>query len=268
MLIVIGSESASIPEPLTIFSLLNNIFKNHQLATTLHEWQNLFFSAAIAIFLSLFFHYASRKRELIPSSLQNFCEWLVETLQNLLEEIMGKEGKRYLPFLGTLFLYILSMNLIGLIPLMKPPTSSLNTTIALAIVVFFVVQFLQFKNRGILGYLYHLAGEPKSAANWALSPLIFFLDLIGQFTRPLTLAFRLFGNVFGEEVLIAYFTMLGIVILSALHFFGGFPIQLPFMLFSAFVSVLQALVFTMLSAIYITLSFPHDEKEEFLKITE
>lgn len=252
----------SIPEPLTLFSLAEKAFPGRVWIHLFEQWQNLFFALFFGISVSLLFRFAAKNSSLIPSPLQNFCEWLIELLQDLVTEVLGPEGRRFLPFLGTLFVYILSMNLSGLIPLMKPATSSINTTIALSLCVFCLVQYLQFKHWGIRGYAYHLAGSPHSLTGWLLAPLIFFLDLLAQFTRPLTLAFRLFGNIFGEEVLIGYFILTGTLIFYAFQWWGGVPLQLPFLLFSAFVSLLQALVFTLLSTIYLSLAFSHDESHE------
>lgn len=254
-----STDAHALPEPLTLFSLVAKFFPNASWTALLEHWQNLFFALLVGFSAALFFRFAAKNAALVPSPIQNFCEWLIELLQDLVQEILGDEEKKFLPFLGTLFLYILSMNLSGLIPLVKPATSSLNTTIALALCVFALVQYLQFKNWGISGYAYHLAGKPKTAAGWLLSPLIFCLDLLAQFTRPLTLAFRLFGNIFGEEVLIGYCILMGTVIFFAFQWMGGIPLQLPFLLFSTFVSLLQALVFTLLSTIYLSLAFSHDE---------
>jgi F-type H+-transporting ATPase subunit a len=146
------------------------------------------------------------------------------------------------------------MNLIGLIPLMASPTSNLNITVALAICVLIFVQYLNIKNMGWKGFLYHLAGSPTNAIGWAISPLMFPIELLTQISRPITLALRLFGNILGEKILLAFFTMVGITLL---YFF---PIQIPFMFLGVLTSFMQAMVFTLLTAIYILLSVPHSEK--------
>src|ERR1700733_1369757 len=177
-----------------IIYLLYKCYQDKNWAIFLHHWEDIIFSVFVAAVLALFFYLGSRKRAAIPSGLQNALEWIVEILQKLFSEILGPHGDKYLPFLGTLFLYILSMNLLGLIPFMKTPTSNLSITAAFALTVFLYVQYLNIKNRGILGFLYHLAGSPKSVAGWLITPLIVPLELLTQLSRPVTLALRLCGN--------------------------------------------------------------------------
>lgn len=220
----------------------------------LRNWESLFFSFFIACSISLLFFLGSRHQEKVPSGLQNFLEWIVETFRWFTLSVLGTDGEKYVPFLGTLFIYILSMNLMGLIPLMASPSSNLNITTALALCVFVFVQYLNFKNMGIRGFLYHLAGSPKNATGWMMVPLMFPIELLTQVSRPITLALRLFGNILGEKILIAFFAGVGI---TFLYFF---PIQVPFMFLGVLTSVMQAMVFTLLTSVYILLSVPHTEK--------
>jgi F-type H+-transporting ATPase subunit a len=114
---------------------------------------------------------------------------------------------------------------------------------------------------GLFGFIYHMAGSPKSAIGWGVAPLMFPVELITQFARPLTLALRLFGNIMGEDILIAAFAVLGITVLAIVKSPVGLPLQVPFMFLALLTSFLQALVFTLLSSVYILLSVPHtDEK--------
>lgn len=219
----------------------------------LTQWEAVIFSLIVALLVSLFFSLACRKREIIPYGVQNFLESIVEVLRGFVVEIIGPAGEKYLPFLGTLFIYILSMNYFGLIPLMKSPSSNLNITAAQALCVFFYVQYLNVKHFGLFGYLFHLAGSPKSTVEWILAPLMFPIELITQISRPLTLAFRLFGNIMGEDILISYFALLGA---SLLPFFIPVPLQIPFLFLALFTGFVQALVFTLLTAVYILLSMP------------
>lgn len=251
------AEGAELPNFIT---LLYDQFKDSGLVSFLHHWENIIFSWIIIFFICILAYLASRKSALIPSGLQNFMEMVVEGLYNFFVGILGPEGKKYVPFLGTLFLYILMMNLLGLIPFMKSPSSSINITAALAIIVFVRVQYLNMKNYGLGKFLYHLAGSPKDALSWGLVPLIFPSHLITEFARPLTLALRLFGNITGEDILIAAFTLLGITILSAIHSPVGLPLQVPFIFLALLTSFIQALVFSLLSTVYILLSFPPQEE--------
>jgi F-type H+-transporting ATPase subunit a len=140
---------------------------------------------------------------------------------------------------------------------MKSPSSSLNVTVAQALCVFIFVQYLNVKNYGFCGYLYHLAGSPKGVIEWIMVPLMFPIELITQLSRPLTLAFRLFGNMMGEDILISYFALLGV---SILPYFIPIPLQVPFLFLALFTGFVQALVFTLLTTVYILLSIPDADK--------
>ncbi|MCI0531060.1 MAG: F0F1 ATP synthase subunit A, partial [candidate division Zixibacteria bacterium] len=215
------------------------------------------FSLIIATVLWLVFHIGSRKRALVPAGLQNFLEIIVDGLRRFVVGILGPEGERFVPFLGTLFLYIFLMNLFGLIPAMKSPSSSINITAGLALAVFSLVLYLNIRNMGMGGFLYHLAGSPKGLLGWSLVPLMFPIELLTYLARPMTLALRLFGNIMGEDILIAAFAFMGIALVGVLKSPVGLPLQVPFMFLAMLTSLLQALVFTLLSAVYIALAVPH-----------
>lgn len=227
----------------------------------LQYFENMIFSLLVAIVISILFSVAARKKAMIPSGLQNALEWIVEMLQKLISAILGHKGEKYVPFLGTLFIYVLSMNWFGLIPLMKSPSSNLNTTVGLAVCVFVLVQILNIKNRGILGFFYHLAGDPKGFVGWMIAPLMVPIELITQISRPVTLSLRLFGNILGEHILIGAFALLGVVLLPKLTFPAGIPLQFPFLFLALLTGLMQALVFTVLSAVYIFLSMPEVDNQ-------
>lgn len=243
-----------IPKSPNILTFLENSLGNSSWAELIYAWESVIFSFLIAGVLSLSFYLGSRNKDKIPTGFQNFLELIVETFSSLSISILGADGKKFVPFLGTLFIYILSMNLLGLIPLMASPSSNLNITVALALCVFTLVQYLNIKNMGWKGFLYHLAGSPTNALGWFIAPLMLPIELITQISRPITLALRLFGNILGEKILVAYFTLVGVTLL---YFF---PIQIPFMFLGILTSVMQAMVFTLLTTIYILLSVPHKEE--------
>jgi F-type H+-transporting ATPase subunit a len=163
------------------------------------------------------------------------------------------------PYLGTLFLYILAMNLFGLIPFMDSPTSSLNVTVGLALCTFLYVQVTGIRELGALGYLDHMAGSPRSAISWFMVPIMLPVHLIGELAKPVSLSCRLFGNVFGEDMLLVAFTSLGVATLAFVHSPVGIPWQFPFLVLALLTSTIQALVFTVLSTIYLLLMLPHEE---------
>jgi len=227
-------------------------------------WHVPIFSGVVILFLSFFCIKVYRKRTLIPGKLQNFIEFIVEALSNLVIGILGEKGRKYIPFLGTLFVYIFVMNVLGLFPGMFSSTSKLNTTLALAICVFLYVQLEGIRAQGLWGYIYHFMGSPKSTVEWCLVPLNFPLHIIGELAKPISLSLRLFGNISGEDMLLAIFVGLGILITSAFHppnWLPGIPLHLPFIFLALLTSFVQALVFTLLSTIYFSLMTHHEEEE-------
>jgi F-type H+-transporting ATPase subunit a len=231
-------------------------------AHVVETFENVIFSFFVAVVLCVVAFAASRNFRMIPGRFQNAVEALVEPVYNQIVDILGPVyGPRYVPFLGSLFLYILFMNVFGVFPLMKSPTSNLNVTLALAITVFVYVQYTAIRENGLLGWLDHLAGSPRSAIEWGLVPLAFPIHVIGELAKPVSLSCRLFGNIFGEDMLLVGFAGLGIGLMGALHL-GGLPFGLPlhfvFLFLALLTSLVQALVFAMLSTIYFLLMLPHD----------
>ena len=262
-------------EILNVIELIRHYLGDSPLSNLLHRYETIIFNVLVISIVSLVFFFASRRLTQVPGRLQTACEAIVEGLEGFVCGILGRQGKKYVPFLGTLFLYIWAMNLIGLVPLMKAPTSSsliltLGTitipiptvTAALAIIVFVYVQSIGIKEQGILGYLDHMAGTPRDIFGYILMPLMFVIHLIGEFAKPLSLMFRLYGNVWGEDVLLAVFMSLGIGMLAFLPIPAGAPIHFPFLLLAMVTGTIQAFVFTLLSTVYIAMMLPHEHKEE------
>jgi len=230
-----------------------------QLGKTLNLFAPSIFGILVAILIAIITRTASRNLTLVPGRLQNVVEMLIGGLADFLVGVLGPQGKKYIPFLGTLFIYIWLMNLIGLVPLMFAPTSRIHMTVALAITVFLFVQFSAVRNQGLKGYLFHLAGEPRDAIGWAMMPLMLPLHAIGEIAKPFSLSVRLFGNIFGEETLIAVFVTLGALVLAFLPVPVGIPFHVPFVLLALLMGTIQAMVFMLLSTIYIALVLPHGE---------
>jgi len=226
-----------------------------------YHWVNVIYAFVVGILLSVAAIRVYAKRQMIPGPFQNFIEMLVEGMYNFLHSILGDEAKRYVPFLGTLFFYVLFMNLMGIIPGGHSPSTSINITASLAILVFLYAQYTGIRRQGPLKYLDHLAGSPRDALGWGMVILLFPIHIIGEFAKPFSLAVRLFGNITGEDVLVAAFVGLGIAMMSFMHSPVGFPINVPFILLGLLLSTIQALVFTLLSTIYILLMLPHTEHE-------
>jgi F-type H+-transporting ATPase subunit a len=260
----LASEQQSLEAP-NIITLLHQAFPESHLVDFLHHFEVPFFSAIVICGLAIVARMASAHPTIVPGKLQNAVEFLVDGLDQFVCGVMGPVGREFTPFIGTLFLYILSMNLIGIVPGMHSPTASINTTVALAVTVFCYVQYTGMRKLGLLGYLDHLAGSPrpKGIFGYIIAiciaiPFNFVLHTIGEIIKPLSLSVRLFGNIFGEDVLIGQMMLLGILALSFIGSPVGIPLQLPFYLLAMLTSVIQAVVFSLLSVIYIFLMLPHE----------
>ena len=222
----------------------------------MHEmgrWESVFFSVIIISVITAVSYLATRKMSLVPGRLQAGAELVAGGLDDFIRDILGPKGRRFTPFIGTLFIYILLMNLLGLVPFMKSPTASLSTTVALAICVFIYVQYTGIKDLGFFGYIYHLLGSPKGgiAFSIVIPVFIFFIHIITELIRPVTLSLRLRSNVWGDD------SLLGIV--------AGFGLAgVPLLLFSVFLtiiaSIVQAMVFSLLTAVYFALIIGEEEK--------
>jgi F-type H+-transporting ATPase subunit a len=251
--------------PNLVTLLIRALGEHHPVSRFLHTFENVIFALLVSLILVLVAYFASRKATVgVPGALQNGVEWAVERLNDFVVGILGeKYGPRYVPYLGTLFVYILFMNLFGLIPFMKSPTSNLNITFALGLTTFLYVQMEGVRNLGIVGYVDHLAGNPRSVLSWALVPIMLPVHVLGELAKPISLSCRLFGNIFGEDMLLVAFIGVGVSLLSFSHLPFGLPLQWPFFIGLAMLSgTIQALVFTVLSCIYFLLMLPHEHEAE------
>jgi F-type H+-transporting ATPase subunit a len=206
---------------------------------------------------------ASRRLALVPRGSQNFLEVVLEQFIGMIDDVMGHEGRRYLPLIATLGLFILVGNLLGLVPGVAGPTANLNTTAACALVVFFAYHWIGIKKQGVVTYFKHFMGPVP-----ALAPLMIPIELISHLARPLSLTLRLFGNMTGGHILLAIIFFLmgldgligwalsgsaagaivgGLGGLIMIVFTVGFLYPLKIL-----VSFLQAFIFVMLTMLYIS----------------
>lgn len=198
----------------------------------------------VALFLTLFFGLASRRLAIIPSKLQSVLELAIETFENILTDIIGAQGKKYLPMIATIGLFIFFSNLLGLVPGLMSPTSKLNVTAGCALTVFVYYHWQGMRSQGVFRYLKHFTGPIP-----ALAPLLLPIEIISHFSRPVSLSLRLFGNIFAEELLI-------VIIASIVPFI----LPLPFMAVAIFTGIIQAFVFVLLACIYIAGAVAHEEE--------
>ncbi len=173
------------------------------------------------------------------NTLEIFVEWFV----GFIEGLLGHKGRQFVHVYATFFLFILTANLVGLIPGFAPPTSNFNVTFALGVMSFLVYNYYGFRFKGV-SYLKHFIGPI-----WWLAVLMLPLELIDNFVRPVSLALRLFGNMTGDHLVLEIFTDLTKVVVPVIFYALG-----------AFVSLIQAFVFTILSIIYLSLALEEHEE--------
>lgn len=183
----------------------------------------------------------ARGVQLLPKKGQNFFEVVVDGLESFMVEISGPEGRFFFPFIATVFLFILVSNLLGLVPGFFSPTANLNTTLALALCTFVYTHIIGIRFHGIK-YIKHFTGSV-----WWLTPLMLPIEIIGHFARIMSLSVRLFGNIFGKEM------VLGILFGLA----GLYLAPLPILFLGILVSFIQALVFMLLSIMYFVGAMEH-----------
>ena len=199
-----------------------------------HAYPHVIYSWFVMILLIFFAFLAARKIDMIPTKTQNVFEIIVSGIEEFMVDITGEEGRKFFPLIATVFLYIATCNLLGLIPGFYPPTASINTTLSCALTVVIFTHVIGVKFHGVK-YIKHFLGPI-----WWLSPLILIIELIGHLARILSLSIRLFGNITGHEL------VLGILFALA----GAAFAPLPIMALGIFVALLQAFVFFLLSIIY------------------
>jgi F-type H+-transporting ATPase subunit a len=200
----------------------------------LHLGEHVTYTWLVMIFLVLVALLVKRNIQTVPTGLQNFFEPIIAGIEGMIEETMGPKGKAYFPLIATIAFFILTSNLIALIPGFYPPTANLNTNAAMALTVFAMTHIIGIKEHGI-GYFKHFCGP----VIW-LAPLIFPIEIVGHLARPLSLTLRLFGNMYGHEIVLMIFFAL-----------VPFLLPLPMMLMGVLVAFIQTFVFMLLAMIYI-----------------
>ena len=186
---------------------------------------------------------ATRSLKMVPTGTQNMVEMIIVWLQEQVHENLGKKGEFLAPLIVTLFLFLLVSNWIGLVPTMASPTNDLNTTLGLALFVVIMVHVLGLYMKA-MHYIGHFF---KPVAPFVI------INMIEEVAKPITLSFRLFGNILAGEILI-------IILLRLMPIWMPFP-SVGWLAFSIFVGGVQAFIFTMLSMAYLANAVKEDEAE-------
>ncbi len=226
----------AIEHPSPLVALINLLFA----PLGIHVPDHIVFVALITL-LILFIGMAIRSSLSVenPGKLQIILEDVVTFLVGVLEGNMGPKGRQYLPLLGTIFVFILFGNLMGQIPGLGSPTSNINVPFALALTLWLYYHWQGIKANGLFGYIKHFGVMPGVPI--VMSPLIFIIEIISHMSRVLSLTLRLFGNIFGEHLVV-------LIIASIVPFIAPLPIQF----LGLIVGPLQAFIFLTLGAIYLT----------------
>jgi len=206
-----------------------------------HHYPHVIYSWVVMAILIGFGFFAAKVVTLVPSKGQNVFEILISGLEEFAVGMTGEEGRWLTPLIATIFIYIATCNLLGLIPGFFPPTANLNTTASCALTVVVFTHIIGIKYHGA-GYIKHFLGPV-----WWMVPIIFPIELIGHLARLLSLSFRLFGNMMGHELVL--------MILFGLA--GAFFAPLPIMALGIFVALVQAFVFFLLSVMYFQSAMEH-----------
>jgi F-type H+-transporting ATPase subunit a len=193
----------------------------------------------VMIVLILLAYIGGRRLEKYPKRRQALVEMIIQSLDGLIKETLGEVGRKYYPLISTLLFFILLSNWLGCIPTLKSPTQDLNTTLGLGLMVFFIVQTSAIWHKGLIGYLKGFF-QP-----YILAPLMFPLNVVGEFAKVISHSFRLFGNILGGSLVI--------LVLSELVRYLVLPIGLN-AFFGFFVGTIQAFVFSVLALVYIAVA--------------
>jgi len=226
--------------------ILGNSFIEKQAVHDTHHVWGAVISGGLALSLGFFAKKAINKSEnsLIPSdkfNARNIMEIFIETFYNMAKDIIGPDAKKFFPWVASFALFIFFSNLLSLVPGFLPPTDNLNTTLALGAFSFLLYNWYGIKEQGALNHFKHLLGPMP-----ALAPLMLPIEIISHLVRPLSLALRLMGNIAGDHLVLGIF--LGIF---------AFALPLPIMFLGMIVVLVQTLVFTILTMVYISMAVEH-----------
>lgn len=200
----------------------------------LEHHPNVTYTWVVIVGLGIASLIVKKSLRIVPTTIQSLFEMVIEVVLKFMDDVMGEGGRRYFPLIGTLALFILISNLLGLVPGFMSPTSNINTNAAMAITVFLATHFVGFRAHG-LKYVRHFTGPYIM-----LAPLMMPIELIGHLARPLSLTVRLFGNIRGEDL-----------VLIILAFLVPYFVPMPIMFLAIFTSLIQTFIFILLSMNYL-----------------
>ena len=206
-----------------------------------HAYPHVIYSWLIVIVLIVLGRLAAKNLTMVPGKVQNVTEMVIEGIQSFQEGVMGPKGRPFFPLMATIIIYVFTCNFNGMVPGSTSPTSNLNTTLSLALIIVIGTHVTGLRVHGFR-YIKHFLGPAPY-----LIPLMFPVEVVSHLARVLSLSLRLFGNIMGEDLVIAVLFFLG----------GAFFLPLPMMFLGLFTGFLQAFVMTLLAMLYIGEALEH-----------
>jgi F-type H+-transporting ATPase subunit a len=200
-----------------------------------HAYPQVLYSWLAMVLLIVIGYLAGKSVTLVPGKMQNVLEVVIDAIENFVVEMVGEHGRHYFPLFATIFLYVFTCNLMGLVPGLFSATANINTTLSIALVTFCATHYVGVKHHG-LKYVKHFMGPMLP-----LAPLMIPIEIISHLARVLSLTLRLFGNIMGEDLVVGILMMLA----------GKFLAPLPMMGLAIFTSFVQAFIFSLLAMLYI-----------------
>jgi len=216
---------------------MKDLFLFSSLLDSNHTFAYFFHLGLVALIAVIIGKLATHSMQLVPRGFQNVGEAFLEGILSMGRDTLGneKDARKYLPLVASLGMIIFISNIIGIIPGFEAPTASLNLTLSLAIIVFVYYHFEGIRTQGFTKYISHFMGPVK----W-LAPLMFPIEIVSHFSRVISLSFRLFGNIKGDDLFLA-------VILALVPYIA----PLPAYVLLTFMAFLQAFIFMILTYVYL-----------------
>ncbi|ARR02397.1 MULTISPECIES: F0F1 ATP synthase subunit A [Campylobacter] len=216
---------------------MKDLFLFSNLIVNDHSFTYLFHIILVAIIVLIVAKMATSSMQLVPRGTQNLLEAYLEGIVSMGRDVMGSDelARKYLPLVATIGLIVLTSNLIGIIPGFEAPSSSLNLTLCLALCVFLYYNFEGIRTQGVIKYFAHFMGPNKF-----LAPLMFPIEIVSHLSRIVSLSFRLFGNIKGDDLFL-------MVVLSL----APWVAPLPAFALLTFMALLQTFIFMILTYVYL-----------------
>ena len=241
-----GEEGPHLPDPMHQFEI-KRIVPFELFGFDASFTNSALFMVIAATLITLFTLFAMRRRALVPGRLQLMAEMSYEFVANMVRDNVGTEGMKYFPFVFTLFMFVLALNVLGLVPYSFTVTSHIIVTFALAAFIFIGVTLIGFWKHGIKFLKFFV----PSGVPFVLLPLLVVIEVISYLTRPISLSVRLFANMMAGHTMLKVFGAFVVAMLGLLGGWAALAFMVAFTGLELLVAFLQAYVFAILTCIYL-----------------